>query len=138
MAGKSAFASRSQLTHINHSTACALRMLSAVAEMVPGWGRRDIHRSMFCFCSLGKEKFLIRFREGARGGDAGKMPPATGDAWRLLGVADLTFRKSEAVFGAIGYHCRLPALPIHDALIIPRSAEASARGGLSDFVIMCY
>jgi hypothetical protein len=46
----------------------------------------------------------------------------------------LTFRESEAVFGAIGYvlgRCRVPALPIHDAIIVPRSAEAFAREGLT-------
>jgi hypothetical protein len=46
----------------------------------------------------------------------------------------LTFRESEAVFGAIGYvlgRCRVPALPIHDAVIVPRSAEAFAREGLT-------
>jgi hypothetical protein len=46
----------------------------------------------------------------------------------------LTFRESEAISAAawsVLAHCRVPALPIHDALIVPRSAEWWAREGLT-------
>jgi hypothetical protein len=45
----------------------------------------------------------------------------------------LTYRESEAVFGAIGYVLSRGslALPVHDAIIVPKSAEAFAREGLT-------
>jgi hypothetical protein len=54
IAARSALASRSQLAHINQSTACALTILSAVAGIVPGCGRRAMVRNVFYFCSVSK------------------------------------------------------------------------------------
>jgi hypothetical protein len=42
IAARSAFFSRSQFAHMSHKTTCALRALSAVAELVPGDRRRFI------------------------------------------------------------------------------------------------
>ena len=45
----------------------------------------------------------------------------------------LTFRESQAIVGAIGYVLGrgYPALPVHDSLIVPESAEAFAREDLT-------
>jgi hypothetical protein len=45
----------------------------------------------------------------------------------------LTYRESQAVLGAISYVLGrgYPALPVHDSLIVPESAEAFAREGLT-------
>jgi hypothetical protein len=82
-------------------------------------------------CNLGKTFPLKKVRERV----LSAIPALAG--WETCGIrwVDLQFHESEAIIGAVerlAYDHHVPALPVHDSLILPQSAEELGRRVLSE------